>query len=194
MDGVLLANAAAEQGMVSESNDASIGMSREIRFEPDLFRRTGCASAEPLRVAVGIHGNDVPAAQVKTVIAFAGWAGLGSPILKVGRRGRLVVFVISEGRLGALSKFPPGCVVAILEVCGAAVLVGQIPCGENSSWDFFKQFGGGLRTGQILATGNVSRANQHKRLLFRRLLPGRLAVVLMHRRNSLRGIGSLCGD
>jgi len=82
-------------------------MIRKVCLQPDLLWRSRTASAQPLGVAIGIERDDMPAAQVETVVALAPGSGLRAPILKISRSRRLHIFVIPGRGFRALLETAP---------------------------------------------------------------------------------------
>src|SRR5262249_30269511 len=98
----------------------------------------------------------------KTVVALLRGTRLRSPVGKIGRAAREVVFMISGGRLGALLEAAPGCSVAIAKLLRRPAFVGQVSRRENRTGNPLNQLRGGLGSRESGTGGNVAGSDQHE--------------------------------
>src|SRR5437899_5929994 len=172
MYGMAFEHAAAEQRMMAIGQNASSRVLREIPLQPGFLRRASRAAPQGLRITIRIQHHNVPVAQVVAIVALARWSRLCSPILEIARRGAICVLMISQSRFRPVLKASPRRVVAILEVLRASLFVGQIASGKNCARNLLNQLGRRFGALQILATGNVARADEYKSPLRRVLFCG----------------------
>src|SRR5207249_11194353 len=79
-------------------------MGRQIVEEPFVLSSTLAATH---RATVAIENNDVPSAQVQTVVALRRLAGCRTPIVEVSKRLQSKVLVVAENRDRASLELPP---------------------------------------------------------------------------------------
>src|SRR5580704_11214411 len=139
------------------SKSAGYRMRGEIGAQPFFLRRTGFAA--PDIQAFTVQHDDVPCAEFIAVVAGFWITGGSAEIIEVGRSASGMKLVIASRGAGASFRASPGLVVAD-EVLLGAVRIRKITDGHNGAGVLIEQFGGGLRTGKILAVGNVARSNQ----------------------------------
>src|SRR5579884_858219 len=98
--GVEAVRARREQRMVPVRERALVAVRREVGLKPRPLRRVG-ADADALTV-IAVERDDVPVAEVVTVVADAGHAGLRAEVAVVRRRvGKRFVLVVAGNREGA---------------------------------------------------------------------------------------------
>src|SRR5579872_3453611 len=100
------------------------GILIQISPQPPLLRRAFLAAAH-IR-ALAVQGNNVPPAQVKTVVALAGLPCAVPEILEIAGRPCGVIFVVSRRRAGTRFMPSPGLVITFAEVSLAAIRISQI--------------------------------------------------------------------
>ena len=152
-------NSAAVQGMMSIRRNTRIPMRFKIIVEPKFLRRSFAATPHSRCRAIRIQHHDVPHAEIVTVITFARFSGLLAPILKIRRRSRIRILMISQRRPRAILEFAPGRSLAIFELGRASMFVSQITGREHRSGNFLDEFGGRLSAFRVFATGNVARTH-----------------------------------
>src|SRR5262249_31549955 len=178
MNGVAVNKATAEQRVVAVRHDAGVGMRGEILLQPRFLRRANAAAAYTSPFAIGIQNDDVPHAKFVAVVTPAGGPGQIAPILKIARgRTRRVVFMIARSGTGASFEAAPCGLVTIPKVRDAAGFVGKVAGGENGAGNLFQELGGGTSAFRVLATGDVTGANQDELLGWSWSWHGRLRLL-----------------
>src|SRR5258705_4930664 len=132
---------------------------REIFAQPLALRGSGVASAR--RRTLAVEDYDVPRAEFVAVITFAWIASGFAEILEVRGSASGMEFVIAGRRTGAILQATPGFVVAC-KICRCAIRVSEITDGHHSARNFVEQGCGGLRSGKVLAIGDVACSDQHR--------------------------------
>src|SRR6476469_6816137 len=96
--------------------------------------------------AVGVEGDQVPRAEIETVVALGAVACALTEVVEVGGVGSAFsALVVSQDRVGNVLEPSPGGVVGGRVVRGGSVDVLDVAQGEDSLWfDCFHQVGGGL--------------------------------------------------
>src|SRR5262249_15896101 len=141
MDGMLFENAAAEEGMMPEGNDARICMLGQIFLQPQIFFRTCVTTPKARCRAVRIQGDDVPHAERETVITLLRGTGLSAPIFKVRRTVlRTVVLVVARSWVRSILKAPPSFVIAVGELRVRAFFIGQITRSKDLAGNLLNKF------------------------------------------------------
>src|SRR6266436_659434 len=165
MPRVALEESAAEQRMVTIGEYASVGVLREVLLQPGVLRRACVAAPQAPGAAIRIQHDDVPNAQIIAVVALTRRPGLRTPIAEIARCRRFHILVVSESRLYPVFEASPGWVIAIPEIFRTSFFVSQIARCKDCPWNLFDKFSGRLGAFRILATGDVSCADQDERLL-----------------------------
>jgi hypothetical protein len=132
----------------------------KIAPQPGFLRRAAVTATHGLDPAIGVQHHDVPVAQIVTVVAFAGGTRLRTPIFEITDGGAIVIFVTSQCGLRAVLEPAPGLLIAVPKLIGASSLVSQIPSSKDRAGNLLNQPGGGLGALEMLAAGDVARANQ----------------------------------
>jgi hypothetical protein len=73
--------------------------------------------------------------------------------------------MISGCRTGAVLESTPSGAVTVSKLGGSSTLVGQVAGGEDCAGDFFDEFSGRLSAIKGFAAGDVSSADERKRLI-----------------------------
>ena len=162
VQGVALENAAAKKRVVPVSQNACLGILRKIAPQPSFLGRASFTAAHGLHIAIRVQHHDVPAAQVITVVAFAGRTRLLAPIPEVTGGLGIAILVIPQRGLRAVLELTPGLVIAVPKVLRAAFLLSQIPSSKDRAGNLLNQPGSGLGVLEVLAGGNVGRAHQRE--------------------------------
>src|SRR5438046_8039059 len=68
--------------------------------------------------------------------------------------------MIAQGGFGAVLESPPRRVIAILELFRDSPFVGQVTRSEYSTWDPLDELGSCVGALQVIAGGDITRANQ----------------------------------
>src|SRR6185436_15210771 len=144
-----------EPRMVEDGNRATLASRREIVAQPLLLRR-----ADRHR-EIAVQENDVPETEVDTVIALVALAGLGAPVVPVGRAARGPGIERSDDRTGAALMPPPRRAVAV-DVVGehAGRRVRAVAGHEYDSLDVVEQCRRGFVV-RLVAAGNIAGSDQH---------------------------------
>ncbi len=128
----------------------------DLGGEDGLGRRAVAAAG---LAAVRVEAQDDPGSEVPCHEALVGEASDGPEVCEVGCGAALVVFVVAGCRERLLSPATPGRVVAIREVLGGAIGVGQVAQRQHDSGrldQLIEQIGGGLVSGRV-TTRDVPR-------------------------------------
>src|SRR5450631_1372234 len=122
MNGVSLKQAAAEQGVMAVRDDAGIGMLAKIAAQPSFLRRALAAAAHTRGAAIRIQRDDVPHAEVVTVIALVRRTCQSAPVFEIFS-GCRAVLVVSQRWPGPILEAPPGGSVTVAEIRRGAIFV-----------------------------------------------------------------------
>ena len=102
----------------------------------------------------------MPAAQIVAIEPLVGRPSLLTPILEIAGGGVARIFMIAQGGFGAVLESPPRRVIAILELFRDSPFVGQVTRSEYSTWDPLDELGSCVGALQVIAGGDITRANQ----------------------------------
>ena len=126
----------------------------QIRAQPFFLRRAGLAPT--YLGALTIEDDNVPRAEVITVIALLWITGIRAKIIKIGSSAAGVKLVVTGCRTSASFLSPPGRVVALGELLGGAGVIGVVTRGENGARNGIEQFGRGFRARKVCTVGDIT--------------------------------------
>src|SRR5713101_6573287 len=107
----------------------------QVLLQPFPLRRRFLTASD--LSAFAIQRNDVPRAEIVTVICLCWITRDRSPVACIAGRSAVMVFVISRGWTCAIFEASPGRPVAVRELLIAPIGISQITGGENCSGNFF---------------------------------------------------------
>ena len=117
----------AEWGVMPKGENAMRRRHFKVAAQPAKLRRTFG------RIDVAVQRNEVPTAQLDTVVASPGLAGAVAEVRKIGRRIVAIIVVVSRNRKGTRPVTPPRRSVAITKLLGGSLRVGEIAESKDSA-------------------------------------------------------------
>src|SRR5581483_3352649 len=102
----------------------------------------------------------MPCSQIVAVVTLFRIACGLAKVIKVRGSSPGMRLVISGRRPCARLVPSPGWPVAVGKLFGGAIRIGKISGNKDCARNRIEQLGGGLSAGQIVATGNIARANK----------------------------------
>ena len=170
---IVAVSSRTEQRMVPISQRTLGRIRGQIGAQPQLLRRTRLTTADLCTIAV--ERDQVPNAQVETIIPFVRWAGGHAKITKITGRACGVIFVVACSRKSDRLELAPGWFIGFLELVQRAILILIIAHRQHRRWiDLGQQVGGGFHATfggsaqtiiELLGGGvasNVTRAGDHR--------------------------------